>query len=95
MSAVGTEPPYRCANIVSDVRGLAYLGGLTLDEQLGDTQLIAVFDHRSLKANVGTVSCRKALGNRTLRWFNGLGSESALQHTSDKAYYRKSEVPEF
>jgi len=54
-----------------------------------------VFDHRSLKANVGTVTCRKTLRNRTLQWFNGLGSESALQHTSDKVYYRKSEVLDF
>jgi hypothetical protein len=90
-----TEPPYRCAKRVSVVRGPAYLGRLTLDEQLGDTRFVAVFDHRSPKANVGTVSCRKTLGNRTLRWFNGLGSKSALQLTSDKAYYRKSEVPDF
>ena len=77
------------------VRGPAYLVRLTLDEQLGDTRFIAVFDQRFPKANVGTVSCRKTLGNRALRWFNGLGNESALQHTSDKAYYRKSEVPDF
>ena len=73
MAAVGTEPAYRCAKIVSVVRGPAYLGRRTLDEELGDTQLIAVFDHRSPKANVGTVSCRKPLGNRALRWINGLG----------------------
>ena len=64
--------------------GPAYLGRPALGEHLDDPQL-----------NVGIVSSRKTLGIRILRWFNGLGSESTLQHISDKAYYRKSEVPDF
>jgi hypothetical protein len=78
MSANGTEPPYRCAKRGSVVRYLADMGRGMPDEQLGDTQSIALFDRRSPKANIGTVSCRKTLGNRSLRWFNTFGSEAGF-----------------